>query len=144
VPETNIGFIKACQAANIPIVHELNTGNGTGVKQGTGCMDSQYRRSSSYDSYYKRALGRPNLSVLHDAYVSEIVTSTDSGSPRADGVFFKDGPTGLFHTVTARKEVIVSMGAFHTPQLLMISVSLSSRIAMLGPVAHRVTGYRIS
>ena len=49
-----------------------------------------------------------------------------SQEPRASGVTFVDEPTGRVHVVKARKEVIVSMGAFHSPQLMMVSVSFSS------------------
>lgn len=59
-----VGFIEACEAINIPIVEDLNTGNGTGVKQGTGNLDGRLRRSSAFDSYYQQAKGRPNLDVL--------------------------------------------------------------------------------
>ncbi|KAK2805318.1 hypothetical protein FQN50_006219 [Emmonsiellopsis sp. PD_5] len=121
VPESCVGFIKACEAANIPIVEDQNMGNSTGVKQGTGNLDSQYQRSSAYDSFYKQAAGRPNLRVLHDAPVRKLVTSNNGGPIIATGVVFIDQSTSLFHTVNARKEVILSMGAFHTPQLLMIS-----------------------
>ena len=49
---------------------------------------------------------------------------TEGGQePRASGVVFVDEPTGRVHVVKARKEVIVSMGAFHSPQLMMVSVS---------------------
>lgn len=49
---------------------------------------------------------------------------TEGGQePRASGVTFVDEPTGRVHVVKATKEVIVSMGAFHSPQLMMVSVS---------------------
>jgi choline dehydrogenase len=119
-----VGFIKACGVINVPIVEELNNGNNTGVKQGTGCLDSRYRRSSSFDSYYKQATNRLNLDVLHDAPVQSILfTNNATGTPTANGVVFMDGPTGLVHNVAAKKEVILSLGAFHSPQLLMVSVS---------------------
>ncbi|PVH99999.1 GMC oxidoreductase [Periconia macrospinosa] len=133
VPQSNIGFIHACEAANIPIVNDLNTGNGTGVKQGTGCLDGRYRRSSSYDSFYKQSTGRPNLAVLHDAPITKILTSTSNGSVTADGVIFIDEPTGRIRSVKARKEVILSMGAFHSPQLLMVSgFGPSAQLAKFG------------
>ena len=120
VPPATVGFMNAVEAVNVPVVNELNTGNNTGVKQGTGNLDSNYRRSSSYDGFYKQAAGRPNLDVLHYAPVRGIIFSNDS-TPKATGVNFRDEPTSLQHQVTAKKEVIVSMGAFHTPQLLMVS-----------------------
>jgi choline dehydrogenase len=45
-----------------------------------------------------------------------------NGTSMANGITFTDQPTGQFITVSASKEVIVSMGAFNTPQLMMISV----------------------
>ncbi|KIX93843.1 uncharacterized protein Z520_10468 [Fonsecaea multimorphosa CBS 102226] len=122
VPDSNVGFIRAGEAIGIPIVNELNNGNNTGVKQGTGCFDSRLRRSSSYDAFYKPVQNRTNLDVLHYASVTSIQFTKDSnGTSRATGVSFTDQPTGQFITVNAAKEVIVTMGAFNTPQLLMIS-----------------------
>ncbi|KAH7061459.1 glucose-methanol-choline oxidoreductase [Macrophomina phaseolina] len=121
VPETGPAFIRACEAANIPIVNELNTGVGVGVKQGTGTLTKEYRRSSSFDSFYRQAQNRSNLDVLFYAPVSQILTDDSSGTPAAYGVQFVDQSTSLVHQVNASKEVIVSMGAFHSPQLLMVS-----------------------
>ncbi|EXJ75969.1 uncharacterized protein A1O5_00477 [Cladophialophora psammophila CBS 110553] len=122
VPDSNVGFIRAGEAIGIPIVNELNNGNNTGVKQGTGCFDSRLRRSSSYDAFYKPVQNRTSLDVLHYASVTSIqFTKGSNGASRATGVSFTDQPTGQFITVNATKEVIVAMGAFNSPQLLMIS-----------------------
>lgn len=126
VPPTGIAFMNACEAANIPIVDEQNTGNSTGVKQGTATLDANLLRSSSYDSYLKQAIHRENLDVLHDAQVRLLLTDTEGDNPRATGVEFIDNPTGRIYQVHAAKEVVVSMGAFQSPQLLMVSVSLLS------------------
>ena len=124
VPDSNVGFIQASEAIGIPVVSELNNGNNTGVKQGTGCFDSRLRRSSSYNAFFKPIQNRTNLDVLHYATVTAIQFSTSSnGTAIATGVSFTDQPTGQFITVNATKEVIVSMGAFNSPQLLMVSVS---------------------
>ena len=127
VTDSTTGFVRACEAANIPIVNDLNSGNGVGVKLGTATLDARLRRSSSYDSFYKQAAGRSNLNVLNQAPVTSINTEAISDAhngtqAKATGVNFVDQSTSLVHKVTARKEVIISLGAFHSPQLLMLSV----------------------
>ncbi|KAI7777798.1 hypothetical protein LA080_003075 [Diaporthe eres] len=121
VTDSNVGFMRALEAVNVPVVNELNTGNATGVKQGLGTLDNRLRRSSSFDSFYRQAQNRSNLDVLFNAPVSELVLDTDGDTPAATGVVFVDQNTGLIHQVSASKEVILSMGAFHSPQLLMLS-----------------------
>lgn len=74
VPSSTNGFIVACsEAANITIVEDLNGGDGVGVKHGAATLDSQLRRSSSYDGFYQQARNRTNLRVLHDSPVTGIV-----------------------------------------------------------------------
>jgi choline dehydrogenase len=125
VPNSTVGFMTAVEAVGVPVVDELNSGNNTGVKQGTGCLDPEYRRSSSYDSFYKQARDRPNLDVLHSAPVQSLIfdeaSMEEGGTPRVTGVNFRDEPSSLYYQISARKEVIVSLGAFHTPQFLMVS-----------------------
>ncbi|KKY30285.1 putative choline dehydrogenase [Diaporthe ampelina] len=121
VPDSNVGFMRALEAVNVPVVNELNAGNATGVKQGLGTLDSRLRRSSSFDSFYRQAQNRSNLDVLFNAPVSGLVLDTQGDTPTATGVVFVDQNTGLIHQVSASKEVILSMGAFHSPQLLMLS-----------------------
>jgi choline dehydrogenase len=123
VPDSNVGFMRALEAVNVPVVNELNTGNATGVKQGLGTLDNRLRRSSSFDSFYRQAENRTNLDVLFNAPVTELVIDKQGSKPKATGVVFVDQNTGLIHQVSAAKEVIMSMGAFHSPQLLMLSVS---------------------
>jgi choline dehydrogenase-like flavoprotein len=128
VPPSTDGFIVACsEAADIPIVEDLNLGDGVGIKHGTATLNSMLRRSSSYDSFYQQARNRTNLRVLHDAPVTGIVMSSPSSNsnstsrPRAIGVSYINQLTGFVSQARAKNEVIVSMGAFHSPQLLMVS-----------------------
>lgn len=125
VPPSTVGFMQAAsEALQIPVVQDYNTGNSTGVKQGTGTLDGDLMRSSAYDSYYKQAAGRENLDVLFHAPVWQILTEAASdggGKPKATGVAFMDHPSGIVYQVKAAKEVIVSMGAFNSPQILMVS-----------------------
>ncbi|KAF1969011.1 glucose-methanol-choline oxidoreductase-like protein [Bimuria novae-zelandiae CBS 107.79] len=120
VTDSTNGFVVACsEAADIPIVEDLNLGVGQGVKLGTATVNSVLRRSSSYDSFYQQARNLTNLRVLFNAPSSG--NGTASTLPRAIGVSYIQHSTGFVRQARARKEVIVSMGAFHTPQLLMVS-----------------------
>lgn len=122
VPESTIGFMHAAaEALGIPVVNDYNTGNSTGIKQGTATLDADLLRSSSYDSYLKQAKDRENLDVLYYAPVRGLLFNENSETPCARGVEFIDHPTGRVYQVHASKEVIVSLGAFQSPQLLMIS-----------------------
>ncbi|EQB56066.1 GMC oxidoreductase [Colletotrichum gloeosporioides Cg-14] len=134
VPPSGVGFIEAAaEALQIPIVKDYNTGNSTGVKQGTGHLDSKFHRSSSYDSYLKQAIGRKNLDVLYFAPVWKINFDTTAAKPKAMGVAFMDHPTGIVYEVSAKKEVIVSAGAFNSPQLLMVSgIGPSAQLSKFG------------
>ncbi|KAF2855286.1 GMC oxidoreductase [Plenodomus tracheiphilus IPT5] len=137
VPPSTDGFIVACsEAANIPVVEDLNNGDGFGIKHGTATLNSKLRRSSSYDSFYQQARNRTNLRVLHDAPVTGIVMSSPTNSssrPRAIGVSYIEQRTGFVSQARARNEVIVSMGAFHSPQLLMVSgIGPAEELAKVG------------
>lgn len=73
-------------------------------------------RRSSNRAYLSPAVRkRPNLTVQTRAFVRRVIVS----GGRAVGVEF-DGPAGR-KTVTAKKEVIVSAGAYNSPQVLMLS-----------------------
>ncbi|KAI3392163.1 hypothetical protein diail_6111 [Diaporthe ilicicola] len=121
VPDSNVGFMRAMEAINVSVVNELNTGSPTGVKQGLGTLDNRLRRSSSFDSFYKQAQNRSNLDVLFNAPATKLVMDKSGDTPAATGVVFVDQNTGLIHQVKASKEVILSMGAFHSPQMLMLT-----------------------
>lgn len=80
-------------------------------------------RSTSRDAYVV-ASKRPNLTIYTGALAKRIVLSNDT-TPRARGVLFSSSAIladklTLFG-VHATREVIVSGGAFNSPQLLMVS-----------------------
>jgi len=118
VVPSNPAFIEACNSIGIPIVKDLNSGNGVGVKQGTATISNLYRRSSSY-CFYERAKGRPNLRVMHDSPVQRLVFNQleSNAKPRATGVVFMDNIAGVFRSVSVKKEVILALGAVQSPQL---------------------------
>lgn len=73
------------------------------------------RRQSGATAFLKPALSRKNLQVLTRARVEQIRIKDD----QAQGVLFSR--KGSTHEVRCRKEVILSAGAIHSPQLLMLS-----------------------
>lgn len=117
----NNHFLAACQEQGIPLSKDLNGENQA------GCRINQVtqlngERCSTAKSYITPHLDRPNLTVFTQAVVSrvEIVDNV------ATGVSFYKGKKLL--TVSARHEVILSAGAFGTPQVLQLSG--------LGPKEH--------
>jgi choline dehydrogenase len=72
------------------------------------------RRFSAYDAYLKPAMQRANLEIISDAHVTKVII--DAG--QAKGVVVRRG--GNEQTFAARG-VVLSAGAFGSPQLLMLS-----------------------
>jgi choline dehydrogenase len=85
---------------------------------GASIMDVLARggyRQSVFRSYVFPYLDRPNLTVLTGALVTRV---TFEGN-RATGVEFS--LEGTIHRVGAGSEVVLSLGAIHTPKVLMQS-----------------------
>ena len=103
-------FIEAAAALGIPRNPDFNGARqeGAGYYQATTCKG---RRCSAATGYLRPAERRPNLQVEVNAYASRILFTGN----RATGVQFNG------RTQTADREVIVSGGAFNSPQLLQLS-----------------------
>ncbi|CAG5179622.1 uncharacterized protein ALTATR162_LOCUS9378 [Alternaria atra] len=114
-------FVESLSALGLPKVQDLNGGTNIGTKHEPFTMDNQYRRSSSYDSYYMQARNRPNLKVLEMSPVQQVILEKAGDAVVATGVVYIDYATGQTLNATAKKEVILSAGALKTPQLLMLS-----------------------
>ena len=93
------------------------------MKQEPLTLDSKQARSSSFTAYLQQAMNRTNLDVLIYATVSQIIITGSSSSLKAFGIVATSQSTGEILVLSASKEVILSAGAFQTPQLLMVSVS---------------------
>lgn len=75
------------------------------------------RRHSVAKAFLRPVKQRPNLHILTDARATKLLI--DPGNKRAFGVeYYKNGRKRI---VRARKEVVLSAGTFHSPQLLMLS-----------------------
>jgi choline dehydrogenase len=107
-------FIEACEEAGIPRTEDFNgpTQEGAGYFQLT---TRKGRRWSTARGYLAPARNRGNLAVVPNALTTRILFE----GRRAVGVEYrKDGVT---HTARASGEVILSSGAFNSPQLLQLS-----------------------
>lgn len=75
-------------------------------------------RASTARMYLRPAMNRKNLAVKINSQVTKIII--DRWTKRATGVEYED-KNGNRHTITARKEVILSAGTVGSPHLLLLS-----------------------
>jgi len=121
--DTTKYFLEACHNAGLERSPDLNTEKGTlGSSKTMTFIDPKGRRVTTESAYLTpEVLARPNLVIATRAQVTRIVfETTEDKAPRAVGVQFKDRNGELFE-VKAKKEVVISAGAIHTPQILMLS-----------------------
>ena len=114
-------WIEAAEAAGIPYTQDYNAASQEGFGR------SQYtirkgRRSSAATAFLRPAMRRKNLRVETGALVTRITVRGTA----AQGIEYLKG--GGLHRADAAQEVIVSGGAFSTPQILMLSG--------IGPARH--------
>ena len=107
-------LLEACKQAGIPFNPDFN-----GAKQ-EGCgyyqtTTKDKRRWSTAAAYLRMAKARPNLTVQTNAHATRVLFD----GARATGVEFRT-PSGL-EVAQAGREVIVSGGAYGSPQLLQLS-----------------------
>ncbi len=114
-------FLEACQSQGIPFNPDFNG------EQHHGCYHVQVtqkdgERHSAAAAFIHPNLDRPNLEVRTGAHIARVRFD----QRRATAVEYQRG--GRTEVVAARREVVMSAGAFGTPQILMASG--------LGPGAH--------
>ncbi|MGH6738234.1 MAG: GMC family oxidoreductase, partial [Bradyrhizobium sp.] len=107
-------FVKAAVETGIPFNPDFNgrAQEGAGFFQTT---TQRGRRASSAYSYLRPAMARGNLHVETSALARRILFN----GRRAKAVEYKQN--GNLRTAHARKEVLVSSGAYNSPQLLQLS-----------------------
>lgn len=112
-------FVEACAAHQIPPNDDFNgpRQEGAGLYQVTQFFDGPGKgeRCSAAAAWLFPAMARPNLTVLTRARAERI--TLDGG--RATGVVLRQ--RGRRKLLRARREVILSAGAFHSPHLLLLS-----------------------
>jgi choline dehydrogenase len=110
-------MLEAFAAAGVPRFADQNgimmEGNGGCAITNLCVLDG--RRQSIFRSYVYPYMDRPNLTVLTQALVTRLALDDN----KASGVEFLRG--GELHRIDAAREVVLSLGAIHTPKLLMQS-----------------------
>jgi choline dehydrogenase len=135
VSPINVAFLKAAAERGLPNIADYNGADNFGsfmyqVTQRNG------ERCSAAKGYLTPNLSRANLKVMTHAVSQRIVLD----GRRARGVALRvDGRT---IEVRARREVILSAGAFGSPQLLMLSgIGPAAHLQQVGvAVAHDLAG----
>ena len=107
-------FVKAAVEAGIPFNKDFNgaTQEGVGFFQTT---TRRGRRASSAFSYLRPARSRSNLRVETDALAQRLIFE----GRRARAVDYRQN--GVVRRARARREILVSSGAYNSPQLLQLS-----------------------
>ncbi|MCO5132297.1 MAG: choline dehydrogenase [Xanthobacteraceae bacterium] len=120
-------FLQAAREAQFRISEDFNGAEqeGLGVYQVTQKNGERWSAARGYIHPFMAS--RPNLKVETGARVTRIIFE----GKRAVGVKYRRGKETL--EIRARREVILSLGAFQTPQLLMLSgVGDAQALAKLG------------
>lgn len=106
---------RSVRAAGFEESDDLSGDRQEGFSPCEVTVDRRGRRASTAAAYLRPALGRPNLTVLSNAQATRVLIE----GGRAVGVEYRrDGASG---EIRARKEVVLSGGAYNSPQLLMLS-----------------------
>lgn len=117
-------FMEAGRQAGHPINPDFNGAE----QEGVGAYQVTHRqgeRFSAAKAYLTPHLGRPNLRVITGARTTRLLTERDDGGRlRAVGLEYRpDGGRGATQTLRLNPggELVLSAGAFGSPQLLMLS-----------------------
>jgi choline dehydrogenase len=107
-------FVVAAAETGIPTNPDFNGASqeGAGFFQTT---TRRGRRASTARSYLRPAKGRKNLQVETSALAQRILFE----GRRAKAIEFRQG--GVLRTARARREILISGGAYNSPQLLQLS-----------------------
>jgi len=108
-------FLRAAEARGIPVIPDYNgtEQDGAALAQVT---QHRGRRWSTNDGYLRPVRSRDNLEIVTGAAVQRV--ALEGG--RATAVHWRDR-LGREHVVRAEREIVLSAGAFGSPQLLMLS-----------------------
>ena len=136
-------FVDAGVAAGWPFNPDFNDGDALGV----GPYQVTHRngeRCSTAKGYLDPARGRPNLRILTGVQATRVLLDRAEGRVRATGVEFLDQRDRSRQTLQLAMggEVLLSAGAFGSPQLLLLSgIGPGEALQALDiPVVHHLPG----
>jgi choline dehydrogenase len=112
-----VSRLEGARSVGIPTFENQNGRMMEGAG-GASIFDLRVRdgyRQSAFRSYVFPYMDRPNLTVLTGALVTRLTLQRN----RVIGVEFAHD--GTVHRIGARSEVVLSLGAIHTPKVLMQS-----------------------
>jgi|ERR1700760_3047557 len=108
----------ALNAVGVPTVKDFNSGSLLGAQYSAQTIrPANENRDSSETSFLAAASSRTNLHVFTNTMAKKILFSGTT----ATGVSVLSVGNTTLVSMRARKEVILSAGAFQSPQLLMVS-----------------------
>ncbi|MBA4267443.1 MAG: glucose-methanol-choline oxidoreductase, partial [Comamonadaceae bacterium] len=127
-------FLSSFMEAGVQAGERHNTDFNGADQEGLGAYQVTHKngeRFSAAKAYLTPHLNRPNLKVITRALTTRVVTETRDGQVHAAGVEYReDAGRGAVQTLRLAPggEVLLSAGAFGSPQLLMLSG--------IGPAEH--------
>jgi len=131
-------MVEAARSTGMP-TFDSNNGRLMEGNGGASILDLRVRdekRLSVFQTYVFPNMDRPNLTVLTHALVTKLTLE----GKRATGV--EIALAGKIQRITAGLEVVLSLGAMHTPKVLMLSgIGDQGELQRLGiPVVHHLPG----
>ena len=108
-------IMEAAKNAGFPTTDDINGDQQVGFARGEVTIDKKARRASTSRAYIDPVRGRPNLTVEINALTSRVVIENG----KAVGVEYVQN--GEKKIARAEREVILSGGAYNSPQMLMLS-----------------------
>ena len=110
-------FVESCKAEGMPFNPDYNGATQVGVSYSQRTI-AKGRRWSAARAFLRPAMKRQNLRVITHAHVLGLILE----GKRAVGITYaRDGNQGAPTEIRARREVILSGGAYNSPQVLQLS-----------------------
>ncbi|MCX7169725.1 MAG: GMC family oxidoreductase N-terminal domain-containing protein [Proteobacteria bacterium] len=128
-------FLTAAQQAGFPMNPDFNGAEqeGCGIYQVTQKNGERWNAARAY--LHPHLARHTNLQVITGAQARRILFS----GRRANGVEYRQG--GRLHTLRAAREIILSAGAFQSPQLLLSGIGAGTELQTHGiEVIHDLPG----